>query len=537
MNLARWILTFVSGMSRLSSISVKIVKYFCQESISHSNFRDGFFNPDMLYQTKMIDEMMRGLVSTPMEFMDQFMSGEITNHLFEEKNIPKSGLDLAALNIQRGRDHGLKSYNEYRVACNLKRAHNFDDLAGEINQVDYNWRLSVANVTLEQKFSVSQRKSFTQIKINSFSPPLPNTLPINTLNTFITTTLTTICNIFIFYLLTLKRFSLLFNTLTFSFCKDVIKRLKQIYFSVEDIDLFTGGLSEVPLKGALVGPTFACIIGIQFQKAKKCDRFWYETSDAAVRFTESQLTEIRKATLAKIVCENADVVDKIQKSAFDQYHEFLNERVPCRSLPQINLQLWKDEAHKCKVDGIDIPLGASRRISPCTSCTCTRENAQCQSLRVNNCRQLISEVGVEAVRRDNICKTQCTFALNSPPPVNNVVNDGTLTAPLPPTPQRPSLPLSNVPPRPAVPIRQLPPRPPRQFFPPPAPASVQPSGGRLAPVSVPAPPPPVGGIGGQTPPVVPVGAPGSGPGSLRQPRPLFAFPNIRLPNLSDLFGL
>ena len=89
----------------------------------------------MLYQTKMIDEMMRGLVSTPMEFMDQFMSGEITNHLFEEKNIPKSGLDLAALNIQRGRDHGLKSYNAYRVACNLKRAHNFDDLAGEINQV------------------------------------------------------------------------------------------------------------------------------------------------------------------------------------------------------------------------------------------------------------------------------------------------------------------------------------------------------------------------------------------------------------------
>ena len=49
---------------------------------------------------------MRGLVATPMENQDQFISGEITNHLFEERRIPFSGLDLAALNIQRGRDHG-----------------------------------------------------------------------------------------------------------------------------------------------------------------------------------------------------------------------------------------------------------------------------------------------------------------------------------------------------------------------------------------------------------------------------------------------
>ena len=84
------------------------------EMSSHIRLRDGFFNPDMLYEGTMIDEVMRGLVSTPMENQDQFISGEITNHLFEERGIRYSGLDLAALNIQRGRDHGLRSYNEYR---------------------------------------------------------------------------------------------------------------------------------------------------------------------------------------------------------------------------------------------------------------------------------------------------------------------------------------------------------------------------------------------------------------------------------------
>ena len=78
-------------------------------------------------------QVMRGLVATPMENQDQFISGEVTNHLFEERAVPFSGLDLAALNIQRGRDHGLRPYNEYRAACNLKRANNFDDLGKEIN--------------------------------------------------------------------------------------------------------------------------------------------------------------------------------------------------------------------------------------------------------------------------------------------------------------------------------------------------------------------------------------------------------------------
>lgn len=78
------------------------------------------------------DELMRGLASTPMETLDQFITGEVTNHLFEDRRIPFSGIDLIALNIQRARDHGIPSYNNYRALCNLKRATSFEDLSREI---------------------------------------------------------------------------------------------------------------------------------------------------------------------------------------------------------------------------------------------------------------------------------------------------------------------------------------------------------------------------------------------------------------------
>lgn len=56
---------------------------------------------------------------------------------------------------------------------------------------------------------------------------------------------------------------------------DVITRLKRIYPTVNDVDLFPAGVSERPQPGGLVGPTFGCIIGIQFRQLRNCDRFWY----------------------------------------------------------------------------------------------------------------------------------------------------------------------------------------------------------------------------------------------------------------------
>nr|KAG5687891.1 hypothetical protein BaRGS_027214 [Batillaria attramentaria] len=52
-----------------------------------------------------------------------------------------------------------------------------------------------------------------------------------------------------------------------------------------DIDIFSGGISELREGGGLVGPTFACLIAEQFRNVKIGDRFWYETSDRNTGFT------------------------------------------------------------------------------------------------------------------------------------------------------------------------------------------------------------------------------------------------------------
>ena len=66
------------------------------------------------------------------------------------------------------------------------------------------------------------------------------------------------------------------NTFLFYESKCSFMPLINFCRSVDDIDLFVGGLAETHLQGATVGPTFGCLIGQTFQNLKYGDRFWYE---------------------------------------------------------------------------------------------------------------------------------------------------------------------------------------------------------------------------------------------------------------------
>lgn len=67
----------------------------------------------------MLDALINGMTTQAMQRMDNLFTQEIQNHLFRPPNSTFGGLDLVALNIQRGRDHGIPSYNRWRKVIKL----------------------------------------------------------------------------------------------------------------------------------------------------------------------------------------------------------------------------------------------------------------------------------------------------------------------------------------------------------------------------------------------------------------------------------
>ena len=74
-----------------------------------------------------MDNMIRGMVTQEGEDWDNIFSENVVNKLFQG-DPDKVSLDLVALNIQRGRDHGLPGYTAYREELGRGKPKSFDDL-------------------------------------------------------------------------------------------------------------------------------------------------------------------------------------------------------------------------------------------------------------------------------------------------------------------------------------------------------------------------------------------------------------------------
>lgn len=187
--------------------------------------RDVFFTaPNILTDEHSLEPIIRGLASQLHQAIDVKVTSELRNFLFGAPG--QGGLDLVALNIQRGRDHGVPSYNAMR-----------------------------------EHFGLAPKQTFSEVTSDT----------------------------------------------------ELQLALEATYDTVDDIDLFTGGLAEDPLteQGSQVGLLFRAMIATQFEALRDGDRFWYQNY-----LTEDELDLVEGVTLADVIRNNTNIDDEISDTVF-----------------------------------------------------------------------------------------------------------------------------------------------------------------------------------------------------------------------------
>jgi len=91
--------------------------------------KDAFFRPDRVMNEGGIEPILRGLASQVCSSIDTELVDDVRNFLFGPPGA--GGFDLASLNIQRGRDHGLCSYNETRAELGLATKGSFAEVSSD----------------------------------------------------------------------------------------------------------------------------------------------------------------------------------------------------------------------------------------------------------------------------------------------------------------------------------------------------------------------------------------------------------------------
>ena len=115
---------FRTGHTMVSE-NIPVIPDECGEISEELTLAQSFFNPSFIQQNG-LDGILRGLYSQEQQEVDLHLVSAIRNFLFGPPGA--GGLDLAALNIQRGRDHGLPDFNTLRQQFGLKRLRNFRQL-------------------------------------------------------------------------------------------------------------------------------------------------------------------------------------------------------------------------------------------------------------------------------------------------------------------------------------------------------------------------------------------------------------------------
>lgn len=116
-----------------SMLSGKIQLYNEDRTVNETlELMNHFNRPGIVTRHGKFSQIVRGMISQNGQNMDLNMVDDVTDQLYAPKN-KKLGLDILSMDIQRGRDHGIPPYNQFRVFCGLKAAETFDDFTDVIS--------------------------------------------------------------------------------------------------------------------------------------------------------------------------------------------------------------------------------------------------------------------------------------------------------------------------------------------------------------------------------------------------------------------
>lgn len=116
---------FRIGHSLLSPTLLRLDANRQEIGAGHLALRDAFFSPQLVIDDG-IEPLLRGLAAQRCQELDIQIIDDVRNFLFGAPG--QGGFDLPALNIQRGRDHGLPGYAQVRKMLGLGGIEHFADL-------------------------------------------------------------------------------------------------------------------------------------------------------------------------------------------------------------------------------------------------------------------------------------------------------------------------------------------------------------------------------------------------------------------------
>jgi hypothetical protein len=240
-----------------------------------------FFNPNLVEMIQ-LGPIMAGITAESDYRNDEMIDNQLRSTLFQ---IPVSGnpdcldgptmpqcfngvVDLGAIDVQRGRDHGMPSYNQMRNAYGLPSKTTFTSITGESTESFPSDPLLTPGNEINDPNCLDIIAAFD---INGNPTDVANQNATRVV----------------------KRCT-------------VAARLKAIYGSVSNLDAFVGMAAERHVSGSEVGELQRAVWQDQFGAARDADRFFY-LNDPLQSFIRNNYGIDSRKTLAQLIALNTDI--------------------------------------------------------------------------------------------------------------------------------------------------------------------------------------------------------------------------------------